>query len=95
MSIANLHFFRIFIHVSHPLYIRKHNQKAAMNKEGLEWYLRTKINLWVGLLQIHQLSAKKQIFLNEEVFFFLTSPFMGDPNFSCFVRSITPALAVE
>jgi hypothetical protein len=32
---------------------------------------------------------------NEGVFFLLTSPFMGDPYFSYFVRSITSALAVE
>jgi len=33
MSIANLHFFWIYIHVSHPLYICKHNLQAAMEKE--------------------------------------------------------------
>jgi len=33
MSIANLHFSRIFIQVSHPLYICKHFLQAAMDKE--------------------------------------------------------------
>jgi hypothetical protein len=35
MSIANLHFSRIFIHLSHLLYICKQNLQAAMDKEGL------------------------------------------------------------
>jgi hypothetical protein len=30
---ANLHFSRIFIHVSHPLYDCKHNLLAAKDKE--------------------------------------------------------------
>jgi hypothetical protein len=33
MSLANLIFFHIFIHMSHPLHIRKHNLQAAMDKE--------------------------------------------------------------
>ena len=33
MSIANQHFSWIFIRVSHPLYICKHNLQAAMDKE--------------------------------------------------------------
>ncbi len=33
MSIANLAFSRIFIHVSHSFYICKRNQQAAMDKE--------------------------------------------------------------
>jgi hypothetical protein len=33
MSFANLYFSQIFIHVSHPLYICKHNLQAAMDKE--------------------------------------------------------------
>ena len=33
MSIANLHFSRLFILVSHPLYICKHNLQAAIDKE--------------------------------------------------------------
>ncbi len=33
MSIANLLFSRIFIHLSHPLYIWKHNLQAAIDKE--------------------------------------------------------------
>ncbi len=32
MSLANLIFFHIFIHMSHPLYICKHNLQAAMDK---------------------------------------------------------------
>jgi hypothetical protein len=33
MSIANLYFSWIFIHVSHPLYICKRNLQAAKDKE--------------------------------------------------------------
>ena len=36
MSIANLHFSRILIHLSHPLYICKLNLQAAMDKEDCE-----------------------------------------------------------
>jgi len=32
MLIANLHFSLIYIHMSHPLYICKHNLQAGMNK---------------------------------------------------------------
>jgi hypothetical protein len=31
MSIANLHFTRIFVQVSHPLYICEHNLQAVMD----------------------------------------------------------------
>jgi len=36
MSIGNLLFHRVFIHLSHPLYICKHNLQAAMDKEDCE-----------------------------------------------------------
>ncbi len=50
MSNANLHFYRIFIHVSHPLYICKHNLQAARDKEdcGL---IAVAMHLW-GKLKI-------------------------------------------
>jgi hypothetical protein len=33
MSLANLTFFRFYIHLSHPFYICKHNLQAAIDKE--------------------------------------------------------------
>ena len=33
MSIANLHFSLIYIHMSHPLHICKHNLQVAIDKE--------------------------------------------------------------
>jgi hypothetical protein len=53
MSIANLHFSRIFIHVSQPFYICKHNLRAAMDKEdcGLIAAISTSganLKLWVS-----------------------------------------------
>ena len=50
MSIANQHFSWIFIHVSHPLYICKHNLQAAMDKEdcGLIAEIHTFAELWMS-----------------------------------------------
>jgi hypothetical protein len=49
MSIANLHFSRILIHLSHPLYICKHNLQAAMDKEDCGLIAVTTIKKNCGL----------------------------------------------
>jgi len=55
MSIANLYFSLIFIHVRHPLYIGKHNLKQAIDEKdfGLIAVISNIHDEWIPYYQIH------------------------------------------
>jgi hypothetical protein len=48
MSIVNLHFFRILIHVNHPFHTYKHKLQAAMEKENCGHIDRNRTLRWIG-----------------------------------------------
>ena len=54
MWFSNLHFLLSFIHVSHQLYIGKHNLKQAMDKEDFELtaIISNNHDVWIPYYQI-------------------------------------------